>query len=544
MSHLKQGAGKTRTTLFQTDAFEVVSIEWMKGHESASHDHGWSTCSVLVQAGQFQNVLDLGGKLETQIFEVGDVITTPLRARHELRCLTSNGKTLHIYSPRLVDTAPALPVFESPDRALDRLRESLKLSAETPLPEVCQLLKQIENMSISTESPYFMNQLFSGVSPQMLMAEELISRTRTTMATNEASPVFSMIEKEVIDRLGEQIGWKTGQRDGVSVPGGSAANMLALHCARHRHSPAMKKQGSSGEKFRIFVSTDAHYSFKKACLALGLGLDALIQVATDSRGRLNPDNLNQKIAHEKSLGHIPLLVGATLGTTVHGAFDPLNLIADVCNKHGIWLHADAAWGAPALFSKKLAPHIQGLERADSVTFDAHKFLGANLTCSFLLTRHPGALLEANDVSGADYLFHDGSDHEDLGRKSWQCGRRPDAASFWTIWKSYGTKGLGEQVDRLLDIRDLVTAWIKTEPRLKLVSEPEFLNICVRVLPPAEGAHAASWSRHVRTVLKESNLAMVNFSSDADGDFLRIILVHPDLKLEHLQNILRWSLNVD
>ena len=376
------------------------------------------------------------------------------------------------------------------------------------------------------------------------MAEQLISKTRTTMATHEASPVFSMIEKEIVEKIGEKIGWPLGQRDGVSVPGGSAANMMALHCARHRHSPTIKQRGSRGEPFKIFVSSEAHYSFKKACLALGLGLDALVSVETDAMGRMRPDSLNQKISSEKSAGNIPLFVGATVGTTVHGAFDPLDLIADVCSHHKLWLHADAAWGAPALFSDKLKSQIRGIERADSVTFDAHKFFGAGLTCSFLLTRQSGVLLEANDVSGADYLFHDGTDNEDLGRKAWQCGRRPDAASFWTIWKSLGTKGLEAQVDRLLAVRDEAVSWIKTEPRLQLVSDPTFLNLCVRVRPPNESSQARTWSRHVREALKSSNQAMVNYSTDADGDFLRMILVHPDLTFDHLQNILRWSLRVD
>jgi glutamate decarboxylase/sulfinoalanine decarboxylase len=230
---------------------------------------------------------------------------------------------------------------------------------------------------------------------------------------------------------------------------------------------------------------------------------------------------------------------------VLGAFDPVAELAPICRKHNVWLHVDGAWGGPALFSKRLEKFTAGFEQADSVTFDAHKLFGASLTCSFFLTRHNEILLKANDVSGADYLFHADDASLDRGRLSWQCGRGADAVSFWAIWKSLGSKGLGEFVDRLLNIRDETVAWVKTQDRLELIAEPDYLNICVRVAPPlhAPSASRADWSKQVREQLKNNDQAMVNFSANVDGTFLRLILANPYLQFEHVRQLLTWALEV-
>jgi sulfinoalanine decarboxylase len=245
---------------------------------------------------------------------------------------------------------------------------------------------------------------------------------------------------------------------------------------------------------------------------------------------------------EQDSDEYPILVAATSGTTVLGAFDEIEPVSSVCKNQGVWLHVDGAWGGPALFSKKLRPLVRGIELADSVAFDAHKLFGANLTSSFFLTRHNKILHEANDVTGGDYLFHSDGLNLDLGKLSWQCGRKADAMSFWTIWKSVGTDGLGDFVDRLLEIREETLNWIRTQSRLELVSVPDYLNICVRVIPP-HGKEDPDWAKFVRERLKEKDQAMVNYSENQEGSFLRLILAHPYLKFEHVRQVLEWALEV-
>ena len=294
----------------------------------------------------------------------------------------------------------------------------------------------------------------------------------------------------------------------------------------------------SSQRFKIFTSTESHYSLKKGAVALGFGTDSIVSGPVSPSGKMNSERLKFLIKQSIASGETPLLVCATAGTTVLGAFDPIEEIAPICKQYGVWLRVDGDWGWPAIFSKKMSASMIGVEKADSFTFDAHKLFGAGLTCSFLLTRHKNLLLEANDVSGGDYLFHSDDPTIDRGKASWQCGKRADAVSFWTIWKSLGTDGLQETLDRLISIRDETVLWIKKEPRLELICEPEYLNVCVRLNPPSR-----NWSRKVREHLKEQNQAMVNFSKNQDSVFLRLIFAHPHLEFEHLREILDSALGV-
>lgn len=536
MSRSAQTAEYKRNLLYQNEMFEVAVLEWSSADISELHGHGWSQCMILVQEGIFENTVDLGFKTEIQVLEKGQVAVTPTGAKHKLRCLSSTGKTLHVYTPKIGEISDSRKF----NGKMDGLEERLKITEALTLSQLRTVMSEIREKSISTHSPMFMNQLFSGVLPQMLMAEELLAQSRSTMATTEASPVFSRIEEEVIGALGELIGWSKAQRQGIAVPGGSAANFMALHCARQRAFPNIRKEGFSGKRFKVYASVDAHYSMKKACIVLGFGSDSLSVVPVDEKGRMNPQALNQMIENDKKNNFQPLMVCATAGTTVFGAFDPLELVSSVCKTHDLWMHVDAAWGGPALFSQTLAPLMKGVQLANSVTFDAHKLFGANLTSSFFLTRHEQILFEANDVSGGDYIFHEGA--FDRGRLSWQCGRSAEAVSFWAIWKSVGTAGLGCFADRLVKIREETLMYIKSESRMQLVSDPEYLNICVRIHPPI--GHDQDWSKRVRSQLIERDIAMVNYSANSEGSFLRLILAHPYLEFCHVKEILSQALRVE
>lgn len=414
-------------------------------------------------------------------------------------------------------------------------------STPTPESQFSNLLDLIEKNSISTHSPYFMNQLFSGVRPELKVIDQVLRDTKTTMATYEASPVFSLIEREVISSLGRLAGWCSSETDGVVVPGGSAANFMALHCARQKHDPSIRKNGlKHAPEFKIFVSKNAHYSLRKACLVLGFGENAIVEVGADANGKMDLVDLRSKISYSKEQGFVPLFINATAGTTVLGAFDDIKLISEIARRESIWLHVDGAWGGPALFSDSLRPLMTGIESSDSFSFDAHKLFGAGLTSTVFLTRHPHILLEANDVSGADYLFHQDQPIYDLGKRSWQCGRKPESFAFWLLWKLHGTKGLGQEVNRLLEVRDQSIRWIREQNRLQLVAEPTYLNICVRI-GSQDPTRSQEWSRLVREHLKSTNTAFVNFASDENGTFLRIILAHPEIKFEHVRTVLEKAL---
>ncbi len=532
-----------RKVLYSCPAFEVVQCEWKKNSSSPMHNHGSSDCYVLVEEGLFEESVRSGLEISTSFRKSGQVIHTPPFSSHDLICKSDYARTVHVYVPPLSKDQLGNR-FSSPD-------QSEKLNFFEPLsrPGISRdafssLLDEVRNQSVSVHSEYFMNQLFSGLLPESIAVSRIVASTKATLATREASPVFSLAENEVVFALSQALGWDPRKSNGLAVPGGSAANFMGLHCARQRVLPSARDEGNQGHRFRVFVSEESHYSWKKGCLALGFGLNAAIPIRADARGRLIPEQLQVELTKSRLRGEVPLLVGATAGTTVTGAFDPIREMHSVCRDQDVWLHVDAAWGGPAIFSNSAKHLMNGVELADSLSFDAHKLLGASLTSSIFITQHKHILLEANDVA-ATYLFHDNEDFGDRGRLSWQCGRPADAFAFWSIWKRYGSDGFGRFIDRQMDLQKSFVQLLKESgPRIKLLHEPEFLNVCVQVLPPEDQQDVASWSRHVRQSLLESNQAMINFSVNPQGvSFLRFILAHPHLEIVQLRKIVQWALEV-
>ncbi len=541
MIELTKSPRYTRHVLFETEHFEIVKCEWDQDSCSALHSHGPSQCSVLIEEGIFENKTVLGFKTEIETLKAGEVFTTPLGAEHEIRCVSGKGKTLHVYSPKITKEI----VNEDPHFKTNQENLDLSLGQSMTWTEVQKLLNQIEQASVTTKSPYFMNQLFSGIHPQTLAAEGVMNRTRTTLATTEASPIYSKIESEVVKMLAKKLGWNPQTSEGLTVAGGSAANMMAVHCARQRLHPETKTLGNQSQNYRIYVSDQAHYSFLKSANALGLGTNAIVSIPSDESGRMIPRKLRHQIGNDLQLKLQPLMIAATAGTTVAGAFDPIDELYEVAKDFKIWLHIDAAWGAPAYFSKSKSDLVKGSNLADSLTFDAHKFFGSQLTSTLFITPHQSILFEANDVKGGEYLFHE-SEELDRGRISWQCGRGPDVLSFWTLWKNLGDEGLQKSIDEKFELVQKTVQLIQKSNRLKLIYTPEFLNICFQVLPPQGSTHdPKTWSVKVREQLIANQQVMVNYShNQTDGYFIRMILAHPQIQIHHVNKIMNQILEIN
>jgi len=231
--------------------------------------------------------------------------------------------------------------------------------------------------------------------------------------TYEVAPVLTMMEHKCVEKVADLVGYAPEAREGIMAPGGSSANIYAVHAARHaKLGAAGLKLGvaaaAGGRALVAFVSGESHYSYKKAMNLLGLGTDNLVAVDTDPSGAMLPDALDAAAAAAAARGALPFFVGATSGTTVLGAFDPLGAVADVAERHGMWLHADAAWGGACLWSARERHRLDGVERCDSFTVNPHKMLGAPHQCSVFVTRRVG-VLRASNASSADALGQRSSD---------------------------------------------------------------------------------------------------------------------------------------
>jgi len=398
-------------------------------------------------------------------------------------------------------------------------------------------LKTILDHSVSTIHPLFLNQLFGGFDEASWAGEVASTLLNPTMATYEIAPILTLIEKKVVHELLEMMGFERGE--GIMVTGGSNSNLLAMLCARTEYSPSIRQTGFEHNRSRIYVSAEAHYSFDKAANITGIGTQNLILVPSNDKGEMIPEELERIISADVREGYIPIMVGATLGTTVMGAFDPLIKIARICETHKVWLHVDAAWGGGALFSNSHKHLFRGIELADSVAFDAHKTMGTPLMTSFFLTKHTGILRNANRGGGSEYLFHEYDNSEwDTGTYSLQCGRRADILKFWLLWRSYGTLGLIKRTEHLFDLAKFATEEIAKNPRFNLVHS-HYLNVCFQVIPQRSKEDLSSFTLRVRKAMVKEGKAMVNYAQSADGTiFFRLVFPNHQTDLSHINDLLK------
>ena len=327
-------------------------------------------------------------------------------------------------------------------------------------------------------------------------------------------------------------GFKTENNpaDGIMVPGGSYANLMGLLCARYKAMPETKDKGINGIQFRVFVSDQAHYSFKKMMNVTGLGTESLTEIPSDENGRMKTDLLEKAIKQSLEKGEKPFFIGATAGTTVYGSFDPFREIAAIAKKYNLWLHIDGAWGGTLLLykNKKKQKLLDGIELADSFTWDAHKMMGVPLYASFFLSKHDGLMLKCNAVQGADYLFHSTENTSlDTGPKSLQCGRHVDALKVWLAWKFYGDRGYSNMINDLYSKVNYLKKLITQNPWFELIADPQYFNVCFRIVHPKNSIDMNEMNMEIRDRLFRSGSYFTNYSVSKNGIVFFRLIVNPN-----------------
>ncbi|KAA0716083.1 Glutamate decarboxylase 1 [Triplophysa tibetana] len=323
--------------------------------------------------------------------------------------------------------------------------------------------------------------------------------------------------------------------------GGAVSNMYSVMVARYKHYPEVKIKGMAAvPRLVLFTSEHSHYSIKKASAALGFGTENLILLSTDERGRVIPADLEAKVIDAKQKGFVPLFVNATGGSTVYGAFDPINEIADICEKYNLWLHVDGAWGGGLLMSRKHRHKLDGIERANSVTWNPHKMMGVPLQCSAILVREKGLLQGCNSMC-AGYLFQQDKQYDvtyDTGDKALQCGRHVDIFKFWLMWKSKGTIGFEKHIDRCLELSEYLYHKIKNREGYEMVfkGEPQHTNVCFWYIPPSlRGLPAGEERRErlhkvapkIKAMMMECGSTMVGYQPQGNKvNFFRMVVSNP------------------
>ncbi|KAB2891772.1 MAG: PLP-dependent decarboxylase [Desulfobulbaceae bacterium] len=377
--------------------------------------------------------------------------------------------------------------------------------------------------AVKTDHPDFVNRMWSGASLPSIVGEIVAAVSNTSACTYETAPVSTLLETYMIERMLHIVGFVGGQ--GQMTTGSSNANMVAMMCARNLHDPAVRTEGVGRGALAAFVSADAHYSMDRAANILGIGLSQLIKVPVDDHGRMDMEKLEGRLEEAVGAGRRPFFVAATAGTTVRGAFDPIEPLLALRSRYGFWLHVDGAWGGVAVLGEQLRRrYLRGLELADSFTMDFHKMLGLSLICNvLLLNRQDNLFRQALSAGDGSYLFRDddGEGALDFGPSSLQCGRRVDSLKWFLDWKFHGQAGLAARVERFLDLCRHAEKCVEQHGELELMAPRESFNLCFRYRWPETEANRFNLA--LRTRLYRQGISMVGCAY-IDGRLVLRLLV--------------------
>jgi len=397
--------------------------------------------------------------------------------------------------------------------------------------EFKETLKNYLDYSVNTGHKQFLNQLYSGFNFPAFIGEMITALTNTSMYTYEVAPMATMVEKEMIHLMNSYAGYTDG--DGVFTSGGSNGNLLAMLSARNRLFPEGRFTGYENRlKLKAFVSDQAHYSFDTAANVIGIGSNNVVKVQSDENGRMIPEALEGAIKKSLELGETPFFAAATCATTLLGAYDPIDQMAEICKKYNLWLHADGSFGGSLIISNKHRHLLKGLEKTDSFVWNPHKLMNIPLVCSAFLVKNKETLYKNITDINTDYIFHDIDAVEDLGKKSIQCGRRVDAVKLWFAWKYYGKNGYEKRINHSISMAEYAEEKVNSHPNLELLASRQSFAVCFRYVPENE-TNLNDFNLKIREKLRKNGKTLVNYGYLDKKLGIRLVIANSELQKEDI-----------
>ncbi|MGH9969637.1 MAG: pyridoxal phosphate-dependent decarboxylase family protein [Pyrinomonadaceae bacterium] len=370
-----------------------------------------------------------------------------------------------------------------------------KLFAE-PLPEqgmdtdeiLALFSNHIAAHAMGVASPRYYGQFNPTPLPIGVWADALSSSLNQNAGAWRNGPTSAMLEARAMRWLCDLIEYPE-RSFGTLASGGSEANLIALKCARDRADPGTVHKGvrSVPGDLVIYASEQCHYSIEKSADILGLGRTSLRKIATDERFHIRADLLRVEIERDRKAGRIPCCVVGVAGATSTGVIDPLEELGSIARENNCWFHVDAAYGGALAFSNRYKPMLRGIEQADSVTFDPHKWMFVPFACGAVLVRDGGQVLrQAFDIS-PEYLSEDrgGADVEfDFFRYGQMGTRRFNSLKLWMALKFMGRQGYAETIDRQIGLTQYLARRLDELSDFQRLGEVETAVCCFKFLPQA------------------------------------------------------------
>src|SRR5947199_227208 len=352
-----------------------------------------------------------------------------------------------------LETAPVTSPLTPADleRLFDEPMPIAGVSAEEIL---ARFERDVAPHAMQVPSPRYFGQFNPTPLAIGVWADALCSSLNQNAGAWRNGPTSAMIESQVIRWLCELIGYGS-DGFGVLASGGSEANLIALKCARDRMAPEIRQKGANAAAaLTVYTSEQCHFSVEKSLDILGLCRESLRKIETDNRFHIRLDSLNAAIKKDVAEGRRPFCIVGVAGTTSTGVIDPLPELAAIAVAHDCWFHVDAAYGGALAFSEKHKDKLRGIELADSITFDPHKWMFVPFSCGATLVRDGGQVLRNSFDMSPEYLSEDRgfSDAQyDFFRYGQMGTRRFNSLKLWMCFKFMGKRGYSETIERHIEL---------------------------------------------------------------------------------------------
>lgn len=378
-------------------------------------------------------------------------------------------------------TSPATPAD------LRQLFDEPMPVAGMPAEEILnQFARDVAPHAMQIPSPRYFGQFNPTPLAIGVWADALCSSLNQNAGAWRNGPTSALIEAQVLRWLCELIGYGPNAF-GTLASGGSEANLIALKCARDSVDEAVRGVGlrSMTGDLTVYASEQCHFSVEKSVDILGMGRRSLRKIDTDERFHIRTDILRAEIEKDRKEGRVPCCIIGIAGATSTGVVDPLEELAGIARDHNCWFHVDAAYGGALAFSENHRAQLRGIELADSITFDPHKWMFVPFACGATLVRDGGDVLRKSFDISPEYLSDDrgGVDVQyDFFRYGQMGTRRFNSLKLWMAFKSMGRRGYGESVERHIELTNYLAGLLDELPDFERVGRIETAVCCFRYLP--------------------------------------------------------------
>lgn len=489
-----------------------------------------------------------------------DEVRTRLRRAYDPQLLQTAGEglawQLADHLQRVYDGQGKVLNWNSPTANMSRARELVQsASTSSTAAELSSrfqmLVSEILSRGQNLHEPRYLGHQVPPPVPLAGLFDAVGSVTNQVMAVYEMGPWATAVEQVMVSTLAGYLGWNEGDYAGLVTHGGTLANLNALLVARNVALPtcwtegmpsAVASDASAGLPV-LLVQSDAHYSIARAAGMLGLGTKQVIKVGLDERRRMNVAELDRLLAQFKDAGRTVIAVVACACSTPVGAFDPLNEIADICERYKVWMHVDAAHGGSVLLSSRHRHLAAGLERADSLVWDAHKMLFVPALCAFLFFKQKRHSYDAFQQN-APYLFDPIAPEMaefDLGLRTVECTKRAASFGLWGIWSLFGPQLFADLIDATFQTTRIFYEKLRSAADFEPLHEPQCNILAFRYCPASMNNLSAKEQGEFQRRLRRKVIESGEFylvAANIDGkDALRVTVMNPFTTSEHLDQLL-------